>query len=383
MRFRSRIRPESATPISIQVRSLLLHEIETGRLAPGARIPSERDLAERLHVSRTSVREGIARLISDNILQRSHRRGTFVAEEVPGPETAGRTVGYLVSQALLEFFHTRNSRILAGAQSYLSEQGYHVVFHTTGNDARGASLKGLHRGGRVALDGCIVAGRCRRETMAALAASSVPVVLVDRDIDDLRGKLLSVRADYAAGTCLAMDHLRRLGHERIGFVGFADSQKYSAYCDALRQFRIPHDPELVSFLEVFDLPPAILAGYQATQRLLARGSRPTALLVTNDLVALGAMEALSIAGIRVPADISLVGFDDLGQITNPPLTRVRADLDEMGRTAAAWLIRFMGSEPAPQPRILLPVDFVIGGSTGGPASASSVLKTDRKKPAAL
>jgi DNA-binding LacI/PurR family transcriptional regulator len=367
MKFRSPIRPESATPISTQVRTLLLHEIESGRLAPGARIPSERELAERLRVSRTSVREGIARLISDNVLQRSQRRGTFVADDVPPPATATRTVAYLVSQALLEFFHTRNSRILAGAQAHLAHRGFQLVFHATGDDPPGASLKGLQHGGRLTFDGCILAGRCRRETTAALLASAAPVVLVDRDIGDLRGNLLSVRADYAAGTCLAMDHLRRLGHERIGFVGFADSQKYSAYCDALRELRIAHAPELVSFLEVFDLPPAILAGYQATQRLLERGSRPTALLVTNDLVALGAMEALSIAGIRVPADISLVGFDDLGQITNPPLTRVRADLDQMGRTAAAWLIRLIAKEPAPQPRILLPVDFMVGGSTGVPA----------------
>ena len=363
MKFRGRIQSDSATPISTQVRTLLLQEIERGRLTSGARIPSERELAERLGISRTSVREGIARLISDKVLQRSQRRGTFVAGESPEPSNGTHRVGYLVSQALMEFFHTRNSRILAGAQAQLAQQGYDVLFHTTGEDPRSASLKGLRRAGKLALDGCIVAGRCRQETLNALLTSSIPVVLVDREIGSRRGNIISVRADYASGTRLAMRHLLELGHRSIGFVGFSDSQKYRAYCDALREFAIPHDPDCVSFLEIFDLPPAILAGYQAAQRLLAGKSRPTALLVTNDLVAVGVMEALSIAGLQVPDHMSVVGFDDLGQNTNPPLTRVRADLDEMGRTAASWLVRLLTGEPVSTRDVLLPVDFVVASST--------------------
>jgi DNA-binding LacI/PurR family transcriptional regulator len=277
---RSRIQPDSITPISEQLRQLLLREIADGHFAAGARIPSERDMAVRYGVSRTSVRDCIARLITEKVLMRSKRRGTFVAPPAPaGTPEPSRTglVGYLVNKALMEFFHSRYSRILSGVEECLHQKGLHLVFHSCGDDHRSAALKGLQRSGRLALDGCIVAGRVRRETLETLRSAAVPAVIVDREAG--AGDLVSVQADYARGTCLAMEHLRELGHTRIGFIGFADSQKYRAYCEAGKRFRIAHDPNRVEFLEIFDLPPAILAGYQTTQRLIASGHLPTALLV--------------------------------------------------------------------------------------------------------
>src|SRR5689334_4723942 len=113
------ITPDSITPVSTQLRMLLLREIQEGRLTPGSRIPSERDLADRYHVSRTSVRDCIARLMTEKVLARSTRRGTFVAEPpAAAAPVRTRSVGYLVSKGLLEFFHTRHSRILSGAEEW-------------------------------------------------------------------------------------------------------------------------------------------------------------------------------------------------------------------------------------------------------------------------
>ena len=365
---RHQIKSESITPISEQLRLLLLREIEDGHFAVGSRIPSERDMAERYGVSRTSVRDCIGKLISEKVLMRSKRRGTFVA---PPPFAGGGhaahtgLIGYLVSKALMEFFQSRYHRILSGAEEILHPKAYQLVFHSCGEDHRSAVLKGLHSGGRLALDGCIVAGRARRETLETLRAAGVPTVVVDRDSS--AGDLVSVQVDYARGTRLAMEHLRELGHVHIGFIGFADSQKYRAYCEAVSGFRIPHDPKHAEFLEIFDLPPAILAGYQTTQRMIASGRLPTALLVTNDLVAVGVMEALRISGLRVPEDVSVVGFDDLGQNTTPSLTRIRADLTEMGRVAADCVIKRIEKQRLPDDHLMIPIEFVIAGSTAVPA----------------
>jgi len=96
--------------------------------------------------------------------------------------------------------------------------------------------------------------------------------------------------------------------------------------------------------------------------------------VTNDLVAIGVMEALGVAGIRVPDQISIVGFDDIGRKTSPPLTTIRADLVAAGRLAAkALLDRIEGKRPQPLP-ITVPVKLLVRGSTAALGAATAGLR---------
>jgi DNA-binding LacI/PurR family transcriptional regulator len=118
----------------------------------------------------------------------------------------------------------------------------------------------------------------------------------------------------------------------------------------------------VEFLQLLDLQPGILAGFQAMQHMLRGGALPTSILVTNDFVALGVLEALAVAGVSVPDQISVVGFDDLGQKTSPPLTTVSVDLEEVGRSAAKALRRKMTGETMNY-HIVVPVDLMVRGST--------------------
>lgn len=361
------IRPESITPISAQMRLLLLREIREGRFRAGTRIPSERELAEQYGISRTSVRESVTQLVSEKVLVRDKRRGTFVASHPASepPPAQGAATAYLVSRALFDFFTLRNSRILLGAQESLQQRGYSLGLHTITDEARAGLPRAIARHGRPAIGGCIVSGRMRHQVLDALRAASLPTVVVDREAPPGFDEAVSVRADYTTGTRLAIEHLCSLGHRRIGFIGFSDSQKYQAYCDSLRALDLPAGLEQAEFLDIFDLPPAILAGYQAMRRLLAGGRPPTALLVHNDLIAVGVMEALRIAGLEVPRDVSVVGFDDLGQSTTPPLARIRADLVELGRAAAESLIKRMHKEPL-ESRLFIPVELVPGRSTAPP-----------------
>jgi LacI family transcriptional regulator len=174
-----------------------------------------------------------------------------------------------------------------------------------------------------------------------------------------------VGIDYERGARLAMDHLLELGHQDVGFIGFANSKKYNVYWETLEARGLRYQPRYVQFLESASLAPGIIAGYQSMQKLIGGGRLPTAMLITNDYVALGAMDALSVAGIGVPSQMSVVGFDDFAQPA-VGLTSVRADLVELGRIAVRSLF-----EPARRQNgeagIVLPVELKVRGTTAPPA----------------
>jgi LacI family transcriptional regulator len=171
-----------------------------------------------------------------------------------------------------------------------------------------------------------------------------------------------VRIDYADGTRQAVRYLAGLGHREIGFIGFPGSEKYEAFWRALEELGLPYSPRFVQFLQVPDLAPSALSGYQCAARLLAAPKRPTALLVSNDYVAMGAIDAAGVAGVAVPEDLSVVGFDDLGQ-SGVQLTTVRVNLVEAGRVAAQALLDRLANPALPVRSLVLPVELVVRGST--------------------
>ncbi len=365
------IKSEISTPIPVQVRARLLKEIREGSFAAGRRIPSERKLAERFKVSRSSIRESIADLINSGILFRSAGKGTFVSETVQAPRTdrETRAVAFLISDQIFHFIESGYNRILAGVEGMCRKRGRRLLFHSVVEDESEHLPLRLLGNGQPALDGCVVAGGIRHATLQRLQDSGIPVVLVDLLIADDAPDIVSVRIDYETGTHLAMEHLYELGHREIGFVGFSGSEKYRAYWQSLEKHGQAYNPRFVEFLRTFDLEPGILAGYHAMQRLIAHGSLPSALLVTNDLVAIGVMEALGVAGIQVPQQISIVGFDDIGRKTSPPLTTIRADLVAAGRLAAKALLDKIEGKGAQRLPMTVPVKLLVRGSTAGVGAA--------------
>jgi DNA-binding LacI/PurR family transcriptional regulator len=205
-----------------------------------------------------------------------------------------------------------------------------------------------------------------------LQEEGIPTVLVDILISDEAAGLTTVNIDYATGARLAIEHLNQLGHTAIGYLGFSGSEKYRGYWESLERLGLRYDPRHVEFLQLLDLQPGILAGYQAMQRMIARQRLPSALLITNDLVALGVMEALAVTGIRTPEQISIVGFDDLGQKTSPPLTTVRVDLNLVGRLAAETLFRKIAGDVIEPELTLVPVELVVRGTTAAASITEAV-----------
>jgi LacI family transcriptional regulator len=219
------------------------------------------------------------------------------------------------------------------------------------------------------IDGCLIVGGVPGRLLERLRGAGMPLVLADPLLlDDTNS---SIGFDYAGGMRQAVNYLSGLGHHQIGFIGFPNSEKYVVYWQSLATVGLQYQPNFVEFLQLPDLQPSILAGYRAMQKLLGHGQLPTAIIATNDLVANGMMEALATSGVSVPQQISVLGFDDLGQDAHPPLTTIRTDSAEVGRLAVRSLLNQIEKGAASQGRIAVPTELVIRTSTAPPGRAQS------------
>lgn len=188
----------------------------------------------------------------------------------------------------------------------------------------------------------------------------------------IRG-IINVTLDNERAGYLALQHLAQLGHKRIAFFkghpGSADTEaRWTGICHAASQFGIEIDPRLVLQLERRAFPPEPPVpeeGYDYAQKLLARKRPFSALFAFNDIAAIGAMSAFRNAGLRVPQDVSVVGFDDIqaAAFMNPRLTTIRQPLREMGEVAAKTLLKKIGNREAEINDILVDPELVLREST--------------------
>ncbi|MDP9985842.1 LacI family DNA-binding transcriptional regulator [Arthrobacter sp. FW306-05-C] len=202
---------------------------------------------------------------------------------------------------------------------------------------------------------------------AELQRLDVPVVVVDpAGVPDL--EVPTIGATNWMGAVGATEHLTGLGHRRIGFVAgvpglWCSRARLDGYRAGLDAADIAFDPALVVEGD-FDYE----SGFRAGCRLLELADRPSAVFAASDQMALGVYEAVRKNGLRVPEDISVVGFDDLPEArwASPPLTTVRQPLAEMGKLAARTILRMLQGEGVESPRVELATRLVPRESTAPP-----------------
>ena len=174
---------------------------------------------------------------------------------------------------------------------------------------------------------------------AALAASEQPVGLVDA----LHPDFDSVAVDNEAGGYAATRHLIESGRRRIAYVGLTPAplpavDRQKGYEKALREVDRPVEAALVATGSYHARGSSEEVGFEAMQELLGRGARPDAVFAASDVQAIGAMHALRKAGLRVPDDVALVGFDDIKMSQYVGLTTLRQPMHEMGRLGIEKLL---------------------------------------------
>ena len=257
-----------------------------------------------------------------------------------------------------------------GIQEVCLPNGYLMLFVCSGGDPdREETLVHMFRAKRV--DGVIMQPVTSDplEAIRPLRHARIPVVLLQHDCAGVHCVVLT---DVRGGQ-LATQHLLDLGHRRIGLVkgrlpvAARAGERLTGYSQALAAAGIEHDPGLVVVSDVTQS-----AGYEAMQQLLALPEPPTAVFCHNDVLAVGAMHALRAAGLSIPDDISIVGYDDTASSAYlaPPLTTIGFSRKEMGRQAATMLFRAIEQGEDHRPYIVeIPVELVIRESTGPPPQA--------------
>lgn len=256
--------------------------------------------------------------------------------------------------------------LFRGIEDALADRDYSAILANTDDEAaREARSVAVLRGRQV--DGLILATALRDDpTIQELAELGFPFVLVNRHTDPIPAN--AVAPDDYAGAGAAVEHLIALGHRRIAHIAGADGistghWRRRGYQDALGRHGLPMDPALLiqgSYREA--------GGYEAMWRLLALSEPPTAVFAVNDLAAGGAMRAVKEAGLQVPGDVSIVGFNDLSTAiqTTPRLTTMRLPLRAMGAAAAERLLAQLLGQGVPREPVVMPVTLVVRESSGPP-----------------
>jgi LacI family transcriptional regulator len=206
----------------------------------------------------------------------------------------------------------------------------------------------------------------------ALRETGYPFVVVDPRVQLDEG-IPAVSAANASGARAATEHLLSLGHRRIGAImgpvdWMASTERLNGYRAALAAAGVLPAPELVVESDF-----SIDSGVAAARALLDLPERPTAIFGFNDNVAIGALRAAAERGIRVPDELSVVGFDDSEQsaLVTPALTTVRQPLAEMGRMAVSLLLRLLDHQRVEAMSIELATRLVVRDSTAAPVTAAA------------
>ena len=339
-----------------------------------------RDVAERAGVSVGSASQAFGRpeLVSEEVRKRVLDAADALG--YPGPDPAARrlrlgragAIGLIFAERLgYAFTDPAQAPFLQGVASAMEEEpnGLLLIPDSRYRQEAARTVR------EAAVDGFIVYSTPQNDPrMEAAVARRLPIVTVDQP----RGAQTPfVGIDDRAGARSAAVHLRELGHERVAVLSFITAldpegqleldlsvERLGGYQEGLGE---AWDPSLVRVCR----PNAPEPAREATLELLREPEPPTAILAMTDTLAVGALQAAAELGVSVPADLSVVGFDDspVAEHTTPPLTTVAQPQEEKGRLAAQWLIEDIERGEGPRGRDrqkILPTELLVRESTAPP-----------------
>jgi DNA-binding LacI/PurR family transcriptional regulator len=264
---------------------------------------------------------------------------------------------------------------LRGVEAVLSDSEFDLVIHNVETvEKRDHALRDLALAQRT--DGLLIVSLPpRSEDLRKLSVAAIPVVVVDAHAPVVEG-LPHVVGDDVAGGESATNHLLELGHRRIAFIGdrfdnpfgFTSSRhRYLGYEQALAAAGVEHREELVTL--------GAHSRYEARElaaELFRRPQRPTAIVAASDTQALGVISAAHEAGLRIPDDLSVVGYDDIEIADYVGLTTVRQRLFDSGRLGAEMLLAEVRERSATPPTLVLDPELVVRSTTAPPKEGGAV-----------
>jgi len=267
-----------------------------------------------------------------------------------------KNIGLLITDITNPFF----PELVMGAEEYASKSGYTVLLGNT-SESEEKETNYLDFFSRGPVDGIIIsASRVSNEHIIMLAEEGLPIVVINRILE--HPKISYVSTDMEKGGYLATMHLLRLGHSKIAFINGpkhseVSQRRLEGYKKALKEVGVDYNPDLISFNV-----PVSESGYKEAIKLLCTGEAPTAIFTYNDVMAFGVIKAAKELGIKIPEELSVVGFDDIffSSFTDPPLTTIKQFKEELGRMAVELLFKLMGGE---RESLLIEPELIIRNTT--------------------
>ncbi len=287
------------------------------------------------------------------VTQRSHVIGVFMETGEGHPDLQH------------PFFH----EVLGGLKQRVGAQGFDLLLFASERPGNGYGPHSyLKRAHHHSVDGCALIGLDpENPEVHRLARAELPCVGIDMELEGPGVEV--VMSDNEAGAGTAVRHLHGLGHRRIATItGMLDSRpgadRLRGYRAAVQSLGLAYRDDYVAYGDFY-----AESGREATERLLALPEPPTAIFAASDLMAIGAVRAAAQVGLRVPEDLSVVGFDDiqLAPHVNPPLTTMRQDKLGLGAAAGDALVARAPGDSDRTPLQTLAVELVVRGSTAVPA----------------
>jgi LacI family transcriptional regulator len=270
------------------------------------------------------------------------------------------TIGVLLPDLYGEFF----SEVIRGIDQVVQREDWHLL--VSGSHDERSEIEAALRAMRGRVDGLLVMSPdLDARALAENLPANLPVVLLNCAVDGRAYDSLNI--DNCGGAMAMMRYLLERGHERIGLItgparNLDARERLRGSRAVLAAAGLNPDPSLVvegDFTE--------RSGHRAVRELLERDPRPTAIVAANDCMAIGALSALLEAGVRVPEDVTVVGFDDIpiARYVSPPLTTVRVSIAELGSGAAARLLAALEQGPdRERMQQQLPTELVVRRSCG-------------------
>lgn len=328
--------------------------------------PTMRDVAEHAGVSVQTVSYVVNG--TGNISDETRHRVLRSIEELnyrrnPIARSMRTQQTRMIALIILDISNPVLSLIASTIESVAYAQDYHVLLYNTAhNSAREHAY--LQEIGNRRADGVIIVNTINRENMTLLTADGVPTVLIDSPI--LPSPVPVVSVDNSAGAYRATQHLIELGHRRIAHIaGSRDlgiaRERQQAYDKAVTDSGLTYRRVVYAH----SIQWGYESGYAAMRELLADEERPSAIFAASDALAIGAYRALAEAGLSVPDDMSVVGFDNIeaSAFTSPPLTTVHQPFSELGRQAFSLLLSMLDGNQRKPANVQLPAALILREST--------------------
>ncbi len=358
-----------------QLAEIIRNQIEKGNYKPGERLPSMDTIAAQYSVNKVTVRRALAELVKAGLIYSVPAQGTYVAEPPASRAHAHRpnqllTIG-LISHVMVPgntgLYHME---IIEGIRAELARiNGTLVILPVKYVEPQ---VKILDMVLQANLDAAVYLGYFDQVALQSMIANGPPAVLVDYS---LRGSQVdTVLVDNRSGGYQAAEHLISLGHRRFAVVTGETDQAVSqdrlqGVYEALDHFGVEH-----SSIELLRGDFQREGGYRAMSDIVAMSNRPTAVFFMNDEMAAGGVQAANAANLKIPEDISIIGFDDTSWATaiQPPLTTIHVDKGLMGSIAIQRLVqRINGNNPVPT-TTLIPTRLIVRDSTAPLAGVPAI-----------